>query len=75
MIFVNEVQPKSTFLGHDYGRSSLTSNTGRFGVPAEPPPLPCEPVVLCRHGYNSLSSHIYEEIGIHEFNTNSKSYC
>jgi hypothetical protein len=32
-IFVNEVQPKPTSLGHDYGRSSPNRNTGRSGIP------------------------------------------
>jgi hypothetical protein len=32
-IFVNEVQPKPTSLGHDYGRSSPNRNTGNSGIP------------------------------------------
>jgi hypothetical protein len=49
--FGNEVQPKPTSPGYDYGRSSPNRNTVRSGS-QQYATFPCEPV-LCRHGYNS----------------------
>ena len=44
-MFVNEVQPKPTSPGHDNGRTSPTSNTGRFpGFPQT-----CCPLRTCRY--------------------------
>jgi hypothetical protein len=57
-IFGNEVQPKPTSPGHDYGRSSPNRNTGRSGIPAIRR-LPPASLSLCRHGYNSSPPLIF----------------
>jgi hypothetical protein len=73
-IFVNEVQPKPTSPGHDYGRSSPTA------TPAAPdrgntPPCPAS-LSLCHYGYNSSPpSHIYDEAQVTEYDTDSTLYC
>jgi hypothetical protein len=57
-IFVNEVQPKPTSPGHNYGRSSPNRNIGRSGIPTIRR-LPPASLSLCRHGYDSSSPIIF----------------
>jgi hypothetical protein len=44
-IFVNEIQPKPTSLGHDYERSSPNRNIGPSGS-QQYAAFPCEPVTM-----------------------------
>jgi hypothetical protein len=56
-IFVNEVQPKPTSPGHDYGRSSPTA-TSAAPDPGNTPPSHAS-LSLCHHGYNSSPPLIF----------------
>jgi hypothetical protein len=73
-IFGNEVQPKPTSPGHDYGRNSPNRNTGRsrswqYAV------FPCEPVAMSSWLQQQPPSHIYEEARVTEYDTHSTLYC
>jgi hypothetical protein len=72
-IFINEVQPKPSFPGHDYERSSPNRNTSRSGIPAIRR-LPPASLSLCRHGYNN-SPHLINEARVTEYDTDSTLYC
>jgi hypothetical protein len=56
-IFVNEVLPKPTSPGHDYGRSSQPQHWPLLD-PGITPPSPAS-MSLCRHGYNSSPPLIF----------------
>jgi hypothetical protein len=73
-IFVNEVQPKPTSPGHDYGRTSPNHNTGRSGS-RQYAAFPCEPVAMSSWLQQQPPSHIYEEARVTEYDTNSTLYC
>jgi hypothetical protein len=72
-IFGNEVQPKPTSPGHDYGRTSPNRNIGCSGS-RQYAAFPCEPIAMSSWLQLRSSSHIYEEPGFQESDTYSTPY-
>ncbi|CAL5012602.1 unnamed protein product [Urochloa decumbens] len=57
-MFVNEVQPKPTSPGHDYGRSSPIPQHRPLRGPGNTPPPPCEPVAMDGYYGNCVTMRV-----------------